>query len=275
MKIKEIIASLKDADIENAEGESYLIVEHLFNVSYAVARADREREYPESKLLEIIERRKKHIPLQHIFGEWYFMGEKFYVSPHCLIPRPDTEILVEKAIKSIKKGVRIADLCTGSGCIGISVLKNRDDINDLTLIDISEDALNMAKKNARLHGVNDKCEFVLADVTEDILSGEYGAILSNPPYILKKDMDTLSDEVKKEPYIALCGGEDGLDIIRPIVMNSSRHLCDGGILMIEFGYDQGDLMNSLLTEAISNGLYSSYEILRDYGGNVRAAYIVK
>ena len=275
MKIKEIIAYLKEADIENAEGESYLIVEHLFNVSYAVARADREREYPESKLLEIIEQRKKHIPLQHIFGEWYFMAEKFYVSPHCLIPRPDTEILVEKAIKSIKKGVRIADLCTGSGCIGISVLKNRDDINDLTLVDISEDALNMAKKNARLHGVTDKCEFVLADVTEDILSGEYGAILSNPPYILKKDMDTLSDEVKKEPYIALCGGEDGLDIIRPIVLNSAHHLADGGILIVEFGYDQGEAIDKLLCEAVSNGLYSAYEILRDYGGNVRAAYIVK
>ena len=99
--------------------------------------------------------------------------------------------------------------------------------------------------------------------------------MSNPPYILKKDMDSLSKEVKSEPYIALCGGEDGLDIIRPIVLNSSRHLCKDGILMIEFGYDQGDLMNSLLTEAINNGLYSSYEILRDYGGNVRAAYIVK
>ncbi len=192
-----------------------------------------------------------------------------------MIPRPDTEILVEKAIKSIKKGVRIADLCTGSGCIGISVLNNRADIDHLTLVDISEDALNMAKKNAALHKVTDRCEFVLADVTEEVLSGEYGAILSNPPYILKKDMDTLSPEVKNEPYIALCGGEDGLDIIRPIVLNSSRHLCKDGILMIEFGYDQGDLMNSLLTEAVNKGLYSSYEILRDYGGNVRAAYIVK
>ena len=275
MKIKEIIASLKEADIENAEGEAYLIVEHLFNVSYAMAKADRDREYPENELLSVIEQRKSHIPLQHIFGEWYFMGEKFYVSPHCLIPRPDTEILVEKAIKSIKKGVRIADLCTGSGCIGISVLDNRADIEHLTLVDISEDALNMAKKNAALHKVTDRCEFVLADVTEDVLSGEYGTILSNPPYILKKDMDSLSKEVKNEPYIALCGGEDGLDIIRPIVLKSSRHLCKDGILMIEFGYDQGDLMNSLLTEAINNGLYSSYEILRDYGGNVRAAYIVK
>ena len=275
MKIKDIIASLKDGDIENAEGEAYLIVEHLFNVSYAMAKADKDREYASDELSSLIEKRKSHIPLQHILGEWYFMGEKFYVSPDCLIPRPDTEILVEKAIKSIKKGVRIADLCTGSGCIGISVLNNRPDINSLTLVDISEAAMNMARKNAALHSVDTKCEFVLADVTEDILNGEYGAILSNPPYILEKDMDTLSDEVKKEPYIALCGGEDGLDIIRPIVLNSAHHLADGGILIIEFGYDQGEAMDKLLCEAVSNGLYSAYEILRDYGGNVRAAYIVK
>ena len=268
MKIKEIIASLKEADIENAEGEAYLIVEHLFNVSYAMAKADKDREYASDELSSLIEKRKSHIPLQHILGEWYFMGEKFYVSPHCLIPRPDTEILVEKAIKSIKKGVRIADLCTGSGCIGISVLNNRPDINSLTLVDISEDAMNMARKNAILHSVADKCEFVLADVTEDILNGEYGAILSNPPYILEKDMDTLSDEVKKEPKIALDGGEDGMKFSREIVGRYSAYLTSGGKMLFEIGYDQGEKITKIARE---NGF--SCEIYKDFSQNDRVALI--
>jgi len=275
MKIKELIASLRDVGVENCENEAYLTVKQFFNVSYAMAMADKDREYPNKELISLIEKREKRIPLQYIFGEWYFMGEKFYVSPHCLIPRPDTEILVEKAIKCVKNGARIADLCTGSGCIGISVLNNRPDIKDLTLVDISNDALDMARKNAALHKVEDKCEFILSDATKDILVGKYDAILSNPPYILSKDMDALSPEVKNEPYIALCGGEDGLDIIRPIVYNSSAHLKEGGILLIEFGYDQGETISALLDKAVSEGLYSSYKILRDYGGNVRDAFIVK
>ena len=275
MKIKDLIVSLREAGVEDCENEAYLITDQLFHVSYAMARADKDREYDENILFPVIEKRREHIPLQYIFGKWCFMGEEFYVSESCLIPRPDTEILVEKAIKCIKKGARIADLCTGSGCIGISVLNNRDDISHLTLVDISPDALNMAKKNVYYHSVNDRCEFIEGDVTKDILQGEYDAILSNPPYILSKDMDSLSPEVRKEPYIALCGGEDGLDIIRPIVYSSADHLTDGGILMIEFGYDQGELMRHLLSEAVSKGLYSHFEILKDYGGNVRAAYIVK
>ena len=275
MKIKELIASLKGCCGDSAEREAYLIIEQIFNISYATLISDKERDFDKELLIPIIEKRNNRIPLQYIFGEWYFMGEKFYVSPDCLIPRPDTEILVEKAIKCAKTTGRIVDLCTGSGCIGISVLDNRKDIKELTLVDISAPALDMARKNAALHGVADKCEFVLADVTKDILIGKYDAILSNPPYILSKDMDTLSPEVKNEPYIALCGGEDGLDIIKPIVYNSSSHLNEGGILLIEFGYDQGEAMDSLLSVAVSEGLYSSYEILKDYGGNVRTAYIVK
>ncbi|MBQ9704310.1 MAG: peptide chain release factor N(5)-glutamine methyltransferase [Clostridia bacterium] len=275
MKIKELIASLKGCCGDSAEREAYLIIEQIFNVSYAALISDKERDFDKELLIPIIEKRNNRIPLQYIFGEWYFMGEKFYVSPDCLIPRPDTEILVEKAIKCTKPNARIVDLCTGSGCIGISVLDNRKDIKELTLVDISAPALDMARKNAALHGVADKCEFVLADVTKDILIGKYDAILSNPPYILSKDMDTLSPEVKNEPYIALCGGEDGLDIIKPIVYNSSSHLNEGGILLIEFGYDQGEAMDSLLSVAVLEGLYSSYEILKDYGGNVRTAYIVK
>ena len=275
MKIREIIKSFSDIGSSEPEREAYLTVEYLFGAGYASVKAEPEREYDAEKIKAVLSKRENKIPLQYIFGEWYFMGERFLVSENCLIPRQDTEILVENAINVIKKGGRIADLCTGSGCIGISLLLNRPDIEDLTLLDISADALHMVKKNAALHGVESKCSFVLADVTKPLNIGKFDAILSNPPYILSRDMDTLSDEVKNEPRIALDGGEDGLDIIRPIVYNFSSCLNDGGSLMIEFGYDQKESMTLLLDKALKDGLYSRYEFKYDYGGNIRMCHLVK
>ncbi|MBQ8393727.1 MAG: peptide chain release factor N(5)-glutamine methyltransferase [Clostridia bacterium] len=275
MKINEIIRTFADAGSKEAKCEAYLTIEHLFSVSPSSILADKDREYDDGPVLAVVEKRKKRIPLQHIFGKWSFMGKSFLVSDKCLIPRQDTEIVVEKAINVVKKQGRVADLCTGSGCIGISLLLYRPDITELTLVDISEDALNMARKNAHLHHISEKCSFMEADATCDILVGEYDAILANPPYILTRDMDTLSDEVKMEPYIALDGGEDGLDIIRPIIYNSYSHLKTGGCLIIEFGFDQGESMRALLNFVVENKMYSGYEILYDYGGNVRACLINK
>ena len=275
MKIKELISSFLEIGSPEAEREAYLTIEYLFGVSYASAVADRGREYDGEKIKEVICKRQQGIPLQYIFGEWYFMGERFLVSKDCLIPRPDTELTVENAVSLVKKGGYVADLCTGSGCIGISIAKLRPDISTIDLVDISKEALLMAEKNVNLHGLCKRCNLVLADVREDILTKKYDLIVSNPPYILSKDMDALSDEVKNEPYLALCGGEDGLDIIRPIVNHSSAHLNEDGYLMIEFGYDQKDSMDALLTDAISRGLYSSYKIYYDYGNNPRMCIIVK
>ena len=275
MKIKEIIKAFSDIGSTEPEREAYLTVEYLFGTGYASVLADPEKKFDKDKINEVLSKRKEHIPLQYIFGEWYFMGEKFFVSRDCLIPRQDTEILVENAINVIKKGGRIADLCTGSGCIGISVLLNRSDITDITLVDISNDALNMARKNAALHKVEEKCNFVLADVTGPLDLGKFDAILSNPPYILSRDMDTLSDEVKKEPSLALDGGEDGFNIIRPIVYTCSEYLNEGGSLMIEFGYDQKEGMTALLSEAVHRGLYYRYEFKYDYGNNIRMCHLVK
>ena len=275
MKIQEIIKAFYEIGSSEAEREAYLTVEYLFGVTYASAVCDKRREYDESKIKEVLDKRKQGIPLQYIFGEWYFMGEKFYVSPDCLIPRSDTELLAEQAVKLAKHGGRVADLCTGSGCIGISVALLRPDIQSVELYDISSGALCLANRNIELHGLEKRCNAFFGDVREPVLKGKYDLIVSNPPYILKKDMDSLSKEVKNEPYLALCGGDDGLDIIRPIVENSSGCLKEGGYLMIEFGYDQKESMDLLLTDAILRGLYSSYKILYDYGNNPRMCVIVK
>ncbi len=275
MKINEIIKAFTDGGSVEAKAEAYLTLEYLFNVSRGEAITHYEREYDEAKIKEVVEKRKQRIPLQYIFGEWYFMGNRFIVSEKCLIPRPDTEILVSRAIDNIKKQGRVADLCTGSGCIGLSLLLHRPDICDLTLIDISKDALSVAKENIELHQLENRCKVIEADATKDILTGKYDAILSNPPYILSKDMDALSEEVKREPHIALDGGEDGLDIIRPIVYNSAQHLNEGGYLMIEFGYDQELSIRNLLAKAVSEGLYSRFELYHDYGGNIRMCVVKK
>lgn len=275
MKIQKIIKAFYEAGSTEAEREAYLTVEYLFGVSYTAAICDRLREYDEVEINGILEKRKQGTPLQYIFGRWYFMGEEFCVSPDCLIPRADTELLAEQAVKLTKHGGRVADLCTGSGCIGISVALLRPDIQSVELYDISEGALSVAKRNIELHRLEKRCNAFLGDVREPLLDGKYDLIVSNPPYILKKDMDSLSKEVKREPYLALCGGDDGLDIIRPIVENSSDFLNEGGYLMIEFGYDQKESMDLLLTDAVSRGLYSSYKILYDYGSNPRMCIIVK
>ena len=275
MKIQEIIRSFSEIGSDESEREAYLTVEYLFGVSYASALSDKSRDYDGNKIKEILEKRKQGVPLQYIFGEWYFMGEKFYVSEDCLIPRADTELLAEHAVKLVKHGGRVADLCTGSGCIGVSLAILRPDLESVELYDISEGALSVAKRNIHLHRLDKKCRTYLSDVREQILDGKYDMIVSNPPYILKKDMDSLSKEVKNEPYLALCGGDDGLDIIRPIVENSACCLNEGGYLMIEFGYDQMESMDNLLSDATARGLYSSYKILYDYGNNPRMCIIVK
>lgn len=269
MKFNELTEKLQKVGVKDPKTEAYLIVEHLFNTSRAEVLLDREKEYDSEKLLEIIEKRMKKIPLQYIFGEWYFMSYSFLVSPSCLIPRPDTEILVYEAIKLLKTGGSVADLCTGSGCIGISLLKERQDIRRLVLADISEGALLMAERNAKRLGVFEKSELVLCDVTKELPQGKFDMIVSNPPYIPKKDIETLSDEVKNEPHLALDGGEDGLDIVKSLLEKCPQSLFENGYLLMEFGYDQKEQISAIMEEKIKEGKYKHYKILDDYGANPR------
>ena len=268
MTISEIISTLESFGVDNSKEEAYLIIEHVYKISRAKILLDRNKSYTSPDILAILEQRRDKTPLQHILGSWFFMGKEFFVSPDCLIPRPDTEILVEKAIDLTKDGDKVADLCTGSGCIGISLAHYRK--IDLTLVDISVGALEMAKKNARLHETDAK--FILGDITKDMPNEKFDIITSNPPYIPTEDIENLSCEVKKEPLLALDGGNDGLDIIRFLVTDGLSYLNENGKMLIEFGFDQEEQMRHLLD---GRNDIKSYEILYDYGKNPRCVVIYK
>ena len=269
MKLQEIISALNSYGADNSKEEAFLIIEEVYKIPRAKILADREKSYTSPAVFEILEKRKERIPLQYILGKWEFMGNEFFVSPDCLIPRPDTEILVEKALEIIKNGDSVADLCTGSGCIGISLGIYKPEI-ELTLVDISSGALDMAKKNAKKHNID--ARFILGDIRTSLIGEKFDVIVSNPPYIPTKDIENLSPEVKKEPRLALDGGNDGLDIINFLVNDGIELLKDGGKMLIEFGYDQEKQIDMCLKH---NKKISSYRIFYDYGSNPRCVLIYK
>ena len=206
----------------------------------------------------------------YIIGEWYFWRHTFKVSRDCLSPRPDTECIVEKAIAEIPKNSVFADLCTGSGCIALSILSERSDLKALA-IDVSDGALQMAKTNAENLGLSDRIKFIKADLlTEDPLENTlFGAIVSNPPYITSSVVDSTPD-LSAEPRIALDGGEDGLVFYRHFVKNFSKNLEKDGKFIFEIGFDQREAITEI---AEKNGLYC--KVTRDYGSNDRVAVIKK
>lgn len=200
----------------------------------------------EAKYLSYIDKRKKHIPLQHITHEMNFYGYSFYVNKDVLIPRFDTEILVEEALKKIKSGDKILDMCTGSGCIIISILKKKGKTKGVG-IDISDKALLVANKNSKKLLVSDRIKLIKSDLFNELKEMEFDIIISNPPYIREADIDSLSDEVKcYDPYIALCGGEDGLYFYRKIAKESKKFLKHGGYLFFEIGYDEAKSVKEIL-----------------------------
>ena len=179
------------------------------------------------------------VPLQHITHMQEFMKMNFYVNEDVLIPRPDTEILVEEVINIAKRinAKKILDLCTGSGAIAISLAKYIEN-SEITAVDISKKALNVAKKNAKNNEVENQITFIESNLFEKVKKEKYDMIVSNPPYIKKGVMKTLDREVQKEPSIALDGGYDGLDFYSKIINKSDEYLKFNGYLCLEIGYDQ-------------------------------------
>ena len=221
----------------------------------------------EKTLDAAIRKRLEREPLQYVIGEWDFMGLTFAVSPDVLIPRQDTETLAEEAERLIaERGYKtLLDICTGSGCIGVS-LQRRTGIR-ATLSDISEKALAVARDNAERLGAD--CETVKSDLFEAFGGRKFDLITANPPYIPSEIVKTLSDEVKKEPLLALDGGEDGLALYRRIAENFTEHLNEGGALLMEIGFDQGESVPALFAAAEGR----TVRLLKDLANNDRVVSI--
>ena len=284
---------LEESGIEEASLDAWLLLEHVTGISRAsyYAEPDREMSPDEWRIYsELVGCRAERVPLQHITGTQEFMGLVFEVNEHVLIPRQDTEILVEQALAFIGSGkvpaaensrTRILDMCTGSGCILLSVMhwaesyrqkalrragdtarggEKQDIIIEGTGADISPKALAMAEKNARRLGIS--AGFVESDLFGAV-RGKYGMIVSNPPYIRTDEIKDLQEEVRlHDPVIALDGREDGLYYYRRIVRESRSYLDEGGALLFEIGCDQAEAVSGLM----SGAGFSEITVKKDLAG---------
>lgn len=189
--------------------------------------------------IKAVDKLCKNVPIEHITNMKEFMKMNFYVDENVLIPRQDTEILVEEIIDIAKRvnAFKILDLCTGSGAIAVSLAKYIPNA-DITAVDISDKALNIAKLNAKKNGVSDNITFVLSDMFENICKEKYDIIVSNPPYIKTSVCKHLDEQVKKEPILALDGGDDGLNFYKTIISKGYEYLKYNGYICLEIGYDQ-------------------------------------
>ncbi len=256
---------LQSANIEDAKNDAWLLLAMVckINRTYYYVHMDEELTMEQVNEYEnVLKKRTERVPLQYITGEQEFMGLPFKVSPMVLIPRQDTETLVEEALKVIRPGMKVLDMCTGSGCILISILKNVTDVEGLG-VDISKQVLNVAKENAKLNGV--AAAFERSDLFE-MVTDTYDVIVSNPPYIPTDDISGLMPEVAQfEPYQALDGKEDGLFFYRKIVKECRNYLKEDGRIFFEIGNDQGAAVSEMLNYAG----FSKVRIIKDLAGNDR------
>ncbi len=259
---------LKKAEIEEAGLDAWYLLEHVTGVTRTTYFLDMNREISsdeEIKFREYIAARTSHIPLQHITEVQEFMGFEFKVNEHVLVPRQDTEVLVETVLEYLNEGHTVLDMCTGSGCILISLLKLGKQLQG-TGVDISEDALKVAAQNAE--NLNVKAEFIQSNLFERVES-KYDAIVSNPPYIPTEVIEGLQEEVKlHDPFIALDGKEDGLFFYRKIVEQSKGYLKTGGRLYFEIGHDQGQAVSEFMKKAG----YSDVVVKKDLAGLDRVVF---
>ena len=265
--------ALAAAEVPEADLDARLLLEHVCGTdrNTLLAHGDREVTVQEQQLYEkMIAGRRERVPLQHLTGSQNFMGLDFIVNEHVLIPRQDTEILAEELLKELHDGMRILDMCTGSGCILISLMHYSNGCSG-TGTDISAEALAVARENAaRLLGEDklQKLELIQGDLFENV-AGKYEIIVSNPPYIQREVIPGLMPEVREhEPVTALDGGEDGLDFYRRIVAEGRQYLSGGGMLFFEIGYDQGTSVKRLMEESG----FAEVRIIQDYAGLDRVVW---
>lgn len=275
MTVRELLEQgtrlLGQAGVEESASDAWILLEyvtgldraHYYMEMMSAVSADKEQRY-----LELIKQRSGRVPVQQITNEAWFMGLPFFVNEHVLIPRLDTEVLVEKVLKTVRPGMRILDMCTGSGCILLSLLHEEKSLKGVGA-DISPDALDVARRNSVQLGLDERAEFVRTDLFEAIPGDEkFDIIVSNPPYIRSDVIPGLMEEVRDhEPLLALDGHEDGLFFYQRIVREARRCLKPGGRLFFEIGFDQGDALRELLTEAG----YKDVAITKDLAGLNRVA----
>ena len=244
MRLSSAIRILADAGIEEAETEARLIFEQLGGIPrYKQLMGDPAAD--DARIKDALDRRVRREPLAYILGEVAFFRERYRVTRDVLIPRADTEILVEQAIKLLPRGARFADFCTGSGCVAISVLAARPDCTALCF-DVSKKALAVAKENAERNGVSSRIECRSADLlTETVELGNVRYILSNPPYISKSEMETLAPELLFEPRIALQAADHGLVFYDTFLSRYADALRDGGFFLFEIGAYQAEAVTAL------------------------------
>lgn len=261
--VKENTDKLDAAGISDASVDIWLLLEHFadINKSDYLAKPDMELSKVNAEQIEeAVEKRIKHIPLQHIIGETEFMGLTFKVNENVLIPRFDTEILVDEVVKYVgDQYLKVLDMCTGSGCIAVTI---SDMCDNATVVasDISKDAIDVAKENNTLNQTD--VTFVESDLFENV-EGLFDVIVSNPPYIRTEEIENLQEEVKMhDPHLALDGGETGLDFYKRIVKDAKEHLKTDGIIFFEIGFDQAEDVSNILKE---NG-YHDIVVKKDLSG---------
>jgi len=261
---------LVSSNISDAELDAWYLLEYITGMSRAKFFLDRDMEVSDEikdRYLSLIHMRKEHIPLQHITGTQEFMGFDFFVNENVLVPRQDTECLVENVLP-FAHGKKILDMCTGSGCIIIS-LKKLNETAECTGADISKKALEVAQKNAASNEA--EVYFIESDMFEKI-NGKYDIIVSNPPYIRPDVIKTLEPEVREhDPMLALDGGEDGLMFYRILAKEGKKHLAGPGMMFMEIGYDQGRAVK----EIFENEGFKEVVVKKDLCENDRVVMAVK
>ncbi|WP_027207830.1 peptide chain release factor N(5)-glutamine methyltransferase [Butyrivibrio fibrisolvens] len=259
---------LKEAGVPEYQLDARLLLEYVCGTDYNTLLVHGDRDVSpeeEKKYNELIEKRASRVPLAYIVGYQEFMGLTFDVNENVLVPNQDTETLAEEALRELSDGMRFMDLCTGSGCVALSILNYTNDTS-CVMTDISDKAIEVATGNRDRLGFSDRAEIVKTDLFPQDDDKKFDMIVSNPPYIRTDVIATLPPEVGKgEPYIALDGGQDGLIFYRRIIENAPKWLYTSGWLMMEIGYDQGDAVACLMKD----GGFHEVEVIKDLGGNDR------
>jgi release factor glutamine methyltransferase len=276
MNIGEILIKsygiLKKVGIESYILDSQLLLSKVLNVDKLFIMINRSFDLntnQENEFIRLINLRKNKMPVKYILGDCEFMGMNFIVRPGVLIPRPDTEILVEGVIEHINKRAytEICDVCSGSGAIGIAIAEFVKEAK-VTLYDISREAVALSKSNIKRFDLSKRVHAEFSDLLQVAINEnkKFQVVVSNPPYIMDEIIPTLMQDVKDyEPYLALSGGEDGLDFYRRITKQSLQVLEKGGLLAFEIGYDQKDQVMGIL---LKSG-FKEVECIKDLSGNDR------